>query len=87
MARIVFTGAAIIDDIKVTRNYLVEMAEEKGHVVQDAVDYYTDVVVASSPTFKDGKGKKLQAAKKFNTKVISVNQFVEWISSRAPFPA
>lgn len=80
MSYIVFTGPAKVDGTRITRNYLIEIAEENGYTVQNAVTFRTSLVVASSPHFKNRQGKKLKAADELGIPVISPNEFIEMVS-------
>lgn len=74
---IAFTGPARISGDRVTRKFLVSLAEVCGHRVVSSVTGTTDLVVCSSPDFKDRKGRKLAAADRLGIECISPQEFLD----------
>lgn len=78
---IVFTGPAKIGGERVVRSLLIEVAEENGCYVDNAVTRATDFVVASSLDFKNRKGLKLRAADALGIPVITTDEFIDRIKN------
>jgi hypothetical protein len=82
--RFCFTGPAIVNGMHIERKYLIDLAVEKGHVVQSKVDTTTDFLVRGTlkiPTIKSQTASKMvwngHKVGKTAPKVISPEDFLK----------
>lgn len=81
MYKFVFTGPAMVNGLHIERKFLIALAKEQGHQVQNKVDNTTDYLVMDGDILGFEKGtKKLKAYMKpgnVNTMRITSNRFLK----------